>query len=246
MDSITISAASGLRSRLESLHMLANNLANANTAGFKTDREFYSLYIAPVAGNATNETIGLAPVLQRPWTDFSQGLLQPTGNHTDMAISGKGFFTVNTNNGPAYTRNGSFHLASDGELVTSEGYPVQLTGGGSVHAKVGGALEVGTDGTIRQDGQVLGQLQVVDFTDTSGLTKMGNSYFRDAENKSLPVPAKGVEVFQGKVENSNVTVAESAVRMVGIMRQFEMLRKAISLGADIDRQAVQEVARVGS
>ena len=250
MDSITISAASGLRSRIESLDILANNLANANTAGFKSDREFYSLYIAPEAADgsdaATAGSAGVLPVVQRPWTDFSQGLLQPTGNPLDMALSGRGFFVVGAKSGLAFTRNGSFHLASDGELVTAEGYPLKLKAGGTIHAQPGVPLEVAPDGAVRQGGQLLGQLQIVDFQDPAGLTKMGGSYFRATDNKSVPTPAKGIQVLQGKVENSNVGVAESAVRMVGIMRQFEMLQKAILLGSDIDRQSVQEVARVGA
>src|ERR1700758_5179085 len=107
MDSLTAIAASGLRARMESLDLLANNVANASTGGYKADREFYSLYVAPEAQGS--DAASTMPVIERPWTDLSQGLLQPTGNPLDLALSGNGFFTVQGPGGPLYTRNGGFH-----------------------------------------------------------------------------------------------------------------------------------------
>src|ERR1035437_6894553 len=109
MDSLSISAASGMRSRMESLDMLANNLANATTVGFKSDREFYSLYTSSeadvdglqIAGGADTE-----PVIESHWTDMTQGVLRTTDNSLDLAIDGQGFFTVKGPNGKLYTRNG--------------------------------------------------------------------------------------------------------------------------------------------
>jgi len=95
MDALTAIAASGLRSRMESLDLLANNIANATTGGYKSDREFYSLYSAPEA-----ESLSTMPVIERPWTDFSQGSLRRTGNPLDLALSGKGFFAVTGPAGP--------------------------------------------------------------------------------------------------------------------------------------------------
>src|ERR1051326_3728537 len=100
MDALTSAAASGLRARMESLDMLANNLANADTGGYKIDREFYSLYAAPET--AANDPLTM-PVIERPWTDFSQGTIRPTGNPLDFALAGKGFFRVDGPNGPLYT-----------------------------------------------------------------------------------------------------------------------------------------------
>src|SRR5271169_2056345 len=107
MDPLTISAASGLRSRMESLDMLANNIANASTSGYKADREFYSLYAAPEAEGPISGPDTL-PVIERPWTDLSQGEVRSTGNPLDVALQGKGFFAVNGPGGPMYTRDGSF------------------------------------------------------------------------------------------------------------------------------------------
>ena len=244
MDALTSAAASGLRARMESLDMLANNLANADTGGYKTDREFYSLY-APPESMGENDVLTM-PLIERQWTDFSQGAIRPTGNPLDFALSGKGFFRVEGPNGPLYTRQGAFRFSPAGVLVTSEGYPVKLAGGGSLTAPSGAPLEVAPDGTVMQQGQPLGRLDVVSVDHPAGLAKQGNNYFRVADDAAAVPAASGVEVQQGKLESSNVGTAESAVRLVGVMRQFEMLHKAMSIGAEMNKKAVEEVARVGA
>src|SRR5690242_14002998 len=101
MDPLTLSAASGLRSRMESLSLLANNLANSTTSGYKTDREFYGLYVSPEASSPTEPST--MPVVERQWTDFSQGTIEVTGNELDIALSGPGLLAVNGPNGVRYT-----------------------------------------------------------------------------------------------------------------------------------------------
>jgi len=109
------------------------------------------------------------------------------------------------------------------------------------------AVEILNDGTIRQDGAVVGQLELADFTSKAGLVKQGSNYLRVADPKLLPsAPAAGTTVEQGKLEVSNTGSAEAAVRLVSVMRQFEMLQKAASLGAEMNRRAIEEVAKVGS
>src|SRR3982750_551150 len=95
MDPLLISASSGMKARMDSFDMLANNLANSSTSGFKADREFYSSYLAPEADDTPNPSVGESPVVQKQWTDFAQGTLISTGSSTDLALSGSGFFAVN-------------------------------------------------------------------------------------------------------------------------------------------------------
>ncbi|MGD0669631.1 MAG: flagellar basal-body rod protein FlgF [Bryobacteraceae bacterium] len=242
MDPMTAMAASGLRSRMESLDLLANNVANASTGGYKADREFYSLYVSPEAGDV--DQTATMPVIERPWIDLAQGTIQPTGNTLDLALSGKGFFAVQAPGGPLYTRNGSFHLAADGSLVTSEGYPVSGAGGAALRLQTSGKIEVAADGTVSQDGQVVGQLQVVDFPGAAGLAKQGNNYFRSANPAPAPAAGAGTTVQQGKLEASNTGTAESAVRLISVMRQFEMLQKAASTALDMSKEAIEQVAKV--
>jgi flagellar basal-body rod protein FlgF len=241
MDQLFISAASGMRARMESLDMLANNLANTATAGYKADREFYSLYMAP----ETEGEGAQAPLVEKPWTDYSAGTLAPTGNPLDLALAKPGFFAVNGPSGPLYTRNGNFRLTSTGVLATTEGYAVRTVTGQTIQAPSGSPIEITSDGTVRQDGAVLGQIAVVDFA-PGAVAKYGRSYFQAAEANVTSAPAKEIDVRQGTLETSNVGAPESAVRLVSLMRQFEMLQKAVTLGAEMNRRAIEDVARVGS
>jgi len=240
MDPITAIAASGLRSRMESLDLLANNVANAATGGYKADREFYSLYVAP---EAASDDFATMPVIERPWVDHAQGTLHSTGNPLDLALSGSGFFAVNGPGGPLYTRNGNFRLAGDGRLVTGDGYAVRDQQGKPLTIAGKLPVEVANDGTLTQDGNVIGKLELVDFGSTAGLSKQGANYFRLTDPTQKPAAAPAT-VEQGSLEASNTGSAESAVRLVNVMRQFEMLQRAVSLGAEMNRKAVEEVAKV--
>jgi flagellar basal-body rod protein FlgF len=242
MDPMTAIAASGLRARMESLDLVANNIANASTGGYKADREFYSLYVAPeAAGNDVSSTM---PLIERPWVDHAQGALQTTGNPLDVALSGKGFFAVNGPSGPLYTRNGNFRLAADGKLTSADGYPVRDSAGAPVTLQATRGLEISSDGTITQDGVAAGKLEIVDFTSTAGLSKQGSNYFRVNDPAVRPAAPSGTTVEQGHLEGSNTGTAESAVRLVSVMRQFEMLQKAVSLGTEMNKKAIEEVAKV--
>ena len=155
MDALSIAAASGLRSRMETLDMLANNLANSTTGGFKLDREFYSLYVSAEA-QASSSDPTTVPVIEKQWTDFSQGLLVNTGNKLDMALSGKGFFTATAPSGPLYTRNGSFRLSPAGD--DARRVTVRL-GRGSTHL-----IEI-RDGLAEGDRVILSDMSAWDAVD---------------------------------------------------------------------------------
>jgi flagellar basal body rod protein FlgG len=184
----------------------------------------------------------LSPLIEKPWTDFSQGMLQVTDKPLDIALNGKGFIGVNGPNGPLYTRNGSFQVSPTGDVVTAEGYPVRLAGGTTLRSQSKDPMQISIDGTVKQSGLVLGKLDLAEFAPGS-LVKQGVSMFRPVGGATA-TPAN-VEVHQGKLEGSNVGSAESAVRLVGILRQFEMLQKTISVSADMNRRALEDVARVG-
>lgn len=230
---------------MESLDMLANNIANASAPGFKADREFYGLYLsAEAAASPDGTSPPVLPVIERQWTDFSQGSLVPTGNSLDLALKGSGFFVASSPGGPLYTRAGNFQLSAAGRLETLDGYAVQDQDGKPILLNSSRSVEIASDGTIRQDGQDVARLGVVDFPDPSALTKHGDSYFQATSSPIPPSPAAGTEIDQGKVEAANSQPAQSAVRLVSILRQFETLQKALTIGADMNRRAVEEVAKV--
>jgi flagellar basal-body rod protein FlgF len=243
MDQLSVLAASGLRARMQSLDLVANNIANASTGGYKGDSEFYSLFASEAASADALDPPSTAPMIERQWTDFSQGLLQPTNNPLDFGISGKGFFVVQSPSGPLYTRNGSFHVATDGTLVTADGYSLLGQTGQPLTADIKQPVEVSLDGGIRQNGQLLGQLQLVDFPDPTVLAKQANNYFHNTSGQP-PVDSTDTQIYQGKIETSNVSAAQGAVRLVTVMRQFEMMQKAITIASEMSNKAISEVAKV--
>jgi len=236
MDALLIAAASGMKARLESLDMLANNIANSGTSGFKADHEFYSLVQDQL------------PLVERNWTDFSQGVLTPTANPLDLALSGPGFFALNSPAGVVYTRNGQFQVGTSNQLQTAEGFTLRNTRDNGRPIAVDPALPVSIakTGVVAQGGQEIAQIEIAGLgadANSGSLAKQGNSYFRLAAPGILP-PAPTTEVMQGTLEQSNVPAADSAVRLVNVMRQFEMLQRAVTLSADMDKQAISEVAKV--
>ncbi|MEZ5401130.1 MAG: flagellar hook basal-body protein [Bryobacteraceae bacterium] len=258
MDALLTSAASGMKARMESLDMLANNLANQTSPGYKTDREFYSLYVAPEAIEATGAEViptpPEVPVIERHWTDFSQGAFEDTGNPLDVALAGPGFFTVRGPAGPLYTRNGNFRLAPQGggpagaanpgaRLETADGFPVLDDRGNPVTLDPSQSISISEQGEIRQGGRAVARLGIVEFARRDGLAKRSGTYFQWT-GPAGGGTAAAASVHQGRLEQSNQPAAEGAIRLVTLMRQFEMLQRAIQIGADMGRRA-DEVARVG-
>lgn len=234
MDQLLINAASGMKARMDSLDMLANNMANSGTAGFKTDREFYNLYEQSL------------PTVERQYTDFSQGQLLPTGNPLNAALNGKGFFALNSSSGTVYTRNGSFRVSTANQVETPEGYTLRnvLDNGKPITVDPMQSIDIAKDGTLSQGGQTVGQIEIAQPASPSdSLKKLGNTYFALIDKDGAAPVATDTEVLQGQVEQSNVPVADSAVKLVSVMRQFEMMQKAINLGTEMNKQMISEVAK---
>jgi flagellar basal body rod protein FlgG len=242
MDQISVLAAGGIRSRIQSLDVVANNLANSATSGYKSDGEFYSMFASELATDDGSGPVSV-PNIDHQWTDFAQGLLEPTNNPLDFGISGKGFFVVQGNSGPLYTRNGNFRFDTKGQIVSSEGYPLLQQNGQPFQLNASLPIQVSRAGEISQNNISVGQIKFAAFPDTSGLTKQGSNYFQNNTGQD-PADASDIQIYQGKIEASNVSASQGAVRIVGLMRQFEMMQKAISVSNDMGRKAIEEVAKV--
>lgn len=234
--------------------MLANNIANAQTTGFKADRELYSKYQTGEAWDAHTgwQETPVLPDIDNHWTDFAQGPLQVTGNSLDLALQGRGFFVVEGPGGNRLmTRDGHFQLSPQGRLETTDGFAVM--GVRTDNAGVRRAepitldprqpVEIGRDGSLRQQGAVVGQLLLTDPANPQVLPKRSGNYF-SLDPQYLQQAPRGAEVQQGKLEGANFSPAESAVRLVNVMRQFETLQRALQLGGEMSRKAVEDVARV--
>lgn len=243
MDPLTSTAAAGLRSRIEAIDLLSNNLANTSTAGYKADRESYNLYMSAEAAEEATGLSARSPLVERQWIDLSQGSLQTTGDPSDLALSGKGFFLVDGPQGQLLTRGGQIAITKDGKLTTREGYEFATVEPQRIKADPLVSIEIDTAGMVRQSDQVLGQLKLVDSPDPAALSRREGVYMSLDTRQAAELTAASTEVRQGHIEASNIGPAEAAVRLVSILRQFETLQKAVQIGGEMNRRAVEEVAK---
>ena len=232
-------ALSGLRARADHLDRLASDIANAGTSGYKAERGTTSAAERPAFDRMLQSAIDVAPGPER--YDFRNGSIASTGRELDAALEGPGFFVVQTDAGPRYTRNGHFERAADGTLVTEDGLAV-LGEKGPISLGTG-ALKIDEDGTIRSGATVSGKLQVVTFADDTALGREGNSRFR-ATDAAQPAPAKGTAIRGGSLEKSNVSMVERIAELTEVTRTFEALQKGVSmLMNDIDGRAITELGK---
>lgn len=238
----------GLSAQDTNLTTISNNLANVSTTGFKRDRaEFqdllYQIRKQPGAQSSqdselpTGLQLGTGVRIAGTQKIFTQGSLQTTEQPLDLAINGRGFFQVLMPDGSVgYTRDGSFHLDSDGQIVTDQGYPLEPA---IVLPAEVQTFTVGEDGTAsvttfgNSTPQVVGNIQTADFVNPAGLQAMGNNLFMETASSGAPqVGTPGLtglgQVLQNTLENSNVSVVEELVNMITTQRAYEMNSKVIS------------------
>jgi flagellar basal-body rod protein FlgF len=241
------SSASGMMAEMTRTDATANNLANANTTGYKKDvavsKDFASVMITRIndGQNADIGSLGLGTVIDEVAVDQEAGTIRTTGNDLDMAVDGKGYFAGQTPNGVRYTRNGTFTRSSQGELVTQDGYQVLGQNGAPIRL-TGTKFVVNADGAVFNNGIQTGQLQVVDFADERQLTKEGASLFVAAGNAQQQ-PASG-SVRQGTLEMSNVNVVAEMVNLITGYRAYETNSKAVQAHDQLLDKAVNEVGKV--
>jgi len=232
---------SGLRSRLEQLDRLASDIANAKTAGYKAERVTTSAAERPDFGRALQAAVD---VTHSPGhLDFRPGSMEKTGRDLDFAIEGRGFFVVDTPNGPRYTRNGNFSLTADGTVTTADGYAVQTESGPLKLGRSSGPLSVADDGTVSVGAHTAGRVRVVDFGDYTGLQREELGRFR-APNDVTPGPASESHVRSGMLEASNVSVVDRMVALTEVARGFEALQRGLNiLSTELDGRAITELGR---
>src|SRR5215475_12037267 len=195
MDSGFYASFAGFAARMDALDMIANNLANTNTTGFKSHHEFYRSLSAALAPNASlipvntlnhamNQSINQFGILGGSQLDLSQGTLERTGNETDVALEGSGFFTVLTKNGVRYTRDGSFSLDKDRKLITKDGDLVLSAQPNEQNKPIqipAGQITISPDGTLSLNGTVLAKLRIEEFPAGTQLIPEGNTYLAAPE-----------------------------------------------------------------
>ncbi len=241
MNSGLYTALSGNLAAMRRLDVISNNLANANTAGFKKDRVAFESLLALRAGEAP-EKAGLVQADNIYFTDYSAGPVKQTGNTLDLAIDGDGFFAVNTPQGRAYTRQGNFQRNAAGRLVTNDGY--EVVGSGGPITINGSRVEVSARGEVMVDGAQVATLEVVDFPKPYALQKAGSALFVPSDPQAAPQPVLTASVRQGHLEDSNVSVVQEMVQMIEANRYFEACQRVVKSYDDAAGKAANDIGRI--
>lgn len=239
-------AASGALSRLRQLEVVANNLANADTAGFKADRAVFRSAFESAAGEgAAGETGGpgagvYVRVDEVGWNDARGGLIS-TGAALDAAIDGPGFFVLETAEGEAYTRAGSFVIGPEGDLMTPDGRKV-LGDGGPIRVSRAGARIRANGDIVDERGGVLGSLRVVEFESPAALSKLGAGAFRAPEGVT-PDDVDAPSLHEGSLEASNVQRVVELANLMVIQRAFDASIKAMQSDDGATERLIKEMSR---
>jgi len=255
-----LTAATGMEAQQITIDTIANNLANVNTTGFKRSRaNFHDLLYQTLRAPGQNSTtgtivpsgiqIGAGSRVSNVEKMFNEGAIRITNRGLDMMIKGEGFFRIQKDDGSlAYTRDGSFKLDNTGRLVTGEGFPVVpeiVVPPGVTHDRI----QIGMDGVvsvrIEGDTQEIGQMQLANFINPTGLDSLGRNLFGATQASGEPIISKpNANGFgplgQGELEGSNVNIVEEMVNMITGQRAYEINSKMIQTGD----QMLQETNRI--
>ncbi len=257
MDQSSLSAIYGALSNELRMNSITNNLANANTSGYKKDRmTFEDTFIRyahdweanPRPSLRTEKLLPDSYVVAKPrlamqTIDFSQGPLQVTGNKFDLAINGPGFFKVQTDDGEMYTRNGEFYRNNDGILVNTDGYPV-IGAGGEIEIPEGKFISINRAGSITVDGVEAGTLDVVTVDNEEALQKVGQNLFAAKDGAAVgenPADVNETTVNQGYLEKTNIQVVEEMAHMIETQRGYEAYSKIIQTTDTVDKSTIEKV-----
>ncbi len=243
MDSPGYVILSRLGAQLRATQVLANNLANADTPGFRAERPIFAAQLQRQPGiNGTPGEPAVAYAIDRAtWRDTTAGPLNTTGNPLDVAIQGEGFFAVETSQGELFTRAGRFTLHPEGRITDHDGNAVLDARGTPIAVSPNDTrLEVLGDGTIRSENGVLGKLRVVRFEDPQRLRAEGDRLFAsDAEALPVARPA----VLQGTLEGSNVRPVLEVTRMTAELREFQFAAQFAEREGERLQSAVERILR---
>jgi flagellar basal-body rod protein FlgF len=246
MDQGIYTAAAGAIAMEDRLGIISNNIANLNTTGFKKDQMSFEQYMKQLDTSSLYpgqyRTVPIDVVAVSSSIDLTPGAPVKTGNPLDMALMGDGFFVVNTDNGPRYTRAGSFQLSTDNTIVTPQGYSVQGNGGDITIDPKKSDLVIDSVGKITQDGDELSTLQVVKIP-PEALIRQGNNLFSIKEGIT-PEPVETIALSQGSIEKANVDPVMEMVEMIATARAYDSFQKMIRSVNDAYSYSMHNVGTV--
>lgn len=241
---VGLSRQAALRRELD---VIANNLANLNTSGFKAEGVSFAEFLTPTASDSAfsgNDRRISFVVDRATWHDHRSGAIERTGNPLDLAIDGNAFLVVQGATGERYTRNGALQINANGELVDAAGRQVLGEGGPIVFQRLDRDINIARDGTVSVGDQARGKLRLVEFAQREQLEKDGTNAFR-APAGVAPQPAgPTATLIQGAVEKSNVNSVVEMTRMIEVTRTYTQIAQLTQQHADIRSKAIERLAEV--
>lgn len=241
MDNSLLISLSHQMASYRSMDVIANNLANVSTPAYQREEptfQEYVMQVPPAEGQTGTQALSFvqdAGVVR----DLTEGHFDTTGAPFDIAIHGKGYFAVQTAQGERYTRNGHFTLDAGGQIVTSNGDPVQGDGGAITVTPDDGDVQIAQDGTVSGKNGIIGKIRVVDFANPRALAKEGASLY--AANGQSPASADNFTLHSGMLETSNVEPVIEISHMIEVMRAYQATATLTQTQEDLMRQAIDKL-----
>ena len=234
---IGLSRQIGLQRQMD---VVANNMANINTTGFKAENILFEEYVMPVARDRDFPRLDQPLSFVQDWAtmhDLSGGAMVQTGSELDIGLNGPGFFAVQTPAGERYTKSGSFQLSANGTLVDLNGNPVLGNGGPIQFGPEETDIHIASDGSISSSAGAKGSLRLVEFDDPQSLTREGGNLFAGG----TPLQATTTRAMQGFVEKSNVSGVSEMAEMIRVQRAYESAANLASKQDELRRSAIQRL-----
>lgn len=238
-------ATSGMNADLHKMDVIANNLANADTPGFKREVIVQKSFSSLLEENINGMPNLTGTYVDKTNTDFSQGAAVFTGRKLDVYVSEMNFMTVETNQGEGYTKNGSLKVLANGDLATSSGNLV-LGSGGPINIGEASDISISQDGYIYADGEALDQLKIVNIDNTDSFNRIEGSIFTPSDKSNKPQASEDFIVKQNFLEASNVNgsgVIKEMVNMIKVQRHYETCQRMVLKQDEILNRSINEIAR---
>ncbi len=234
---ISLSRQMGLQRQMD---VVANNMANINTSGFKAEQLLFEEYVMPVARHRDFKTLDQPLSYVQDWAtmrDFTSGAMMQTGSELDVALNGDGFFAIQTPGGDRWTRTGSFQLSNNGTLVDASGNPVLGEGGPMQFGPDETGITIASDGTVSSSAGAKGRLRIVEFDNPQSLVREGSNLF----SGGTPARATNTQAMQGYLERSNVSGVSEMAEMIRVTRAYESIANLTQKQDELRRTAIQRL-----
>lgn len=222
------------------MDVVANNMANINTSGFKAENILFEEYVMPVARDQDFPRNDQPLSYVQDWAtihDMSGGAMVQTGNPLDVGLNGEGFFAVQTPAGERWTKAGSFQISAAGQLVDASGNPVLGQGGPIQFGPEETDILIGSDGSVSSSAGAKGSLRLVEFANVQELTREGSNLWAGG----TPLAATNTRAMQGFLEKSNVSGVSEMAEMIRVTRAYESIASLASRQDDLRRSAIQRL-----